>query len=51
MPESEGMLIKVASSRDLTAKATASFENAVGSINSLANAVVSKLQNHNYPPG
>ncbi|TFH53849.1 MAG: hypothetical protein E4G89_00695 [Methanothrix sp.] len=50
MPESEGMLIKVVSSRDLTVKATASFENAVGSIKSLANAVVSKLQNLNYPP-
>jgi hypothetical protein len=50
MPESEGMLIKVASSRDLTAKATASFENAVDSIKSPADAVVSKLPNLNYPP-
>jgi hypothetical protein len=50
MPESEGRLIKVASSGDLTVKATASFENAMGSIKPLANAVVSKLQNLNYPP-
>ena len=48
--ESEGRLIKAGSSGDLTLKATTSFENAVGSIKPLANAVVSKLQNLNYPP-
>ena len=34
VPDSEGRLIKVASSGDLTVKATTSFENAVGSITS-----------------
>jgi len=50
VPESEGALIKVASASDLTIKAATTFEDALGSIKPLANAVVSKLQNLNYPP-
>jgi hypothetical protein len=50
VPESEGGLVKAASTGDLTLKAAKSFENAVAGIRPLANAVVSKLQNLNYPP-
>ena len=50
IPESEGALIRVASAGDLTVKAATTFENALGSIRPLANAVVSKLQDLNYPP-
>jgi hypothetical protein len=50
LPESEGRLVRAAGSEDLIVKAASSFENAMGSIKPLANAVVSKLQNLNYPP-
>ncbi len=48
--EEEGRLIKAASPEDLTTKAATSFENALSSVRPIANAVVSKLQNLNYPP-
>jgi hypothetical protein len=43
-------IVRASSADDLTVKAATSFEDAVGSIRPLANAVVSKLQNLNYPP-